>query len=124
MRPYGDDLYNTGRETFLLPVEWKDGWPVILPARTAIPYVHAAPKLPATPAPLTSEAFTAAESFAGPELPKSWMTMRIPTSRWWSVKGGTLTLQARPDKIGGREQYVEYVLESIWKARARIAAGE
>lgn len=28
-RPYEGDYYNTGRETFMAPVEWKDGWPVI-----------------------------------------------------------------------------------------------
>lgn len=37
-RPYGDDLYNTGRETFLLPVEWKDGWPHILEGNEEVPY--------------------------------------------------------------------------------------
>ena len=111
VRPYGDDLYNTGRETFLLPVEWKDGWPVILENGKTIPYVADAPKLPATPAPPTSGPFKAAESFSGPELPKSWMTMRIPTSRWWSVKGGTLNIEARKDKIGGHEQ------PSIWARR-------
>lgn len=111
VRPYGDDLYNTGRETFLLPVEWKDGWPVILPAGEKIPYVHAAPKLPVTAAAPTSGPFTAAESFAGPDLPPNWMTMRIPASRWWSVKGGTLSLQARPDKLGGHEQ------PSMWARR-------
>jgi alpha-N-arabinofuranosidase len=29
-RPYEGDYYNTGRETFMLPVKWEDGWPVIL----------------------------------------------------------------------------------------------
>lgn len=27
-RPYEGDYYNTGRETFMAPVEWNDGWPV------------------------------------------------------------------------------------------------
>ena len=26
-RPYEGDYYNTGRETFMTPLEWKDGWP-------------------------------------------------------------------------------------------------
>lgn len=30
-RPYEGDYYNTGRETFMTPVEWKDGWPLINP---------------------------------------------------------------------------------------------
>jgi alpha-N-arabinofuranosidase len=106
VRPYGDDLYNTGRETFLLPVEWKDGWPVILEAGKTIPYVATAPKLPGPKVvpPPTSGAFKAVETFAGPELPLNWMTMRIPTQRWWSVGQGALTLEARPDKLGGKAQ--------------------
>jgi len=28
VRPYQDDYYNTGRETFIAPVEWKHDWPV------------------------------------------------------------------------------------------------
>lgn len=42
-RPYADDRYNTGRETFLLPVQWRDGWPSILPPGAPIPYVAKAP---------------------------------------------------------------------------------
>ena len=46
-RPYRDNLSNMGRETFLLPVQWgADGWPVILPAKTAVPHVAALPALP------------------------------------------------------------------------------
>jgi xylan 1,4-beta-xylosidase len=42
-RPYEMIHYNTGRETFLLPVRWRDGWPVILGRAESIPYVVAAP---------------------------------------------------------------------------------
>ena len=38
-RPYEGNLYNTGRETFLLPVTWKDGWPIILESGKAVPTV-------------------------------------------------------------------------------------
>jgi beta-xylosidase len=36
--PYRGGLYNTGRETFLLPVTWKNGQPIILPDGQEIPY--------------------------------------------------------------------------------------
>ena len=45
-RTYASSHYNTGRETFLLPVTWQDGWPVILqsgrsdPVRRPGPEVH------------------------------------------------------------------------------------
>jgi len=34
-RPYEDDYYNTGRETFMLPVEWVDGWPVVVAEKSS-----------------------------------------------------------------------------------------
>jgi xylan 1,4-beta-xylosidase len=106
VRPYGDDLYNTGRETFLLPVEWKDGWPIILENGKTIPYVHAKPDLPATTPtpPPTSGAFKVREAFDGDALPLSWVTMRIPQQRWWRLEGGKLVLTARPEAIGGMTQ--------------------
>ncbi|MEO8114896.1 MAG: glycoside hydrolase family 43 protein, partial [Phenylobacterium sp.] len=105
-RPYASDLYNTGRQTFLLPVRWVDDWPVILPAGQAIPFVHRRPKLAPSPAPKlpTSGDFAVRDEFDGPKLAPYWMMLRNPKSRWYSLARGTLTLQARPDPIGGRAQ--------------------
>jgi len=36
--PYREGLYNTGRETFMLPVKWQDGQPIILQDGLEIPY--------------------------------------------------------------------------------------
>jgi len=38
VRPYEGDYYNTGRETFLAPVEWRDGWPIINPNHKEVQY--------------------------------------------------------------------------------------
>lgn len=43
-RSYDGVHYNTGRETFMLPVTWHDGWPVILAKGKPIPYVVQAPR--------------------------------------------------------------------------------
>lgn len=40
VRPYSDNFYNTGRETFIAPVTWKDGWPVINPDSKEIKYSY------------------------------------------------------------------------------------
>jgi alpha-N-arabinofuranosidase len=40
VRPYKDNYYNTGRETFIAPVEWKNGWPVVDPGNTEIQYAY------------------------------------------------------------------------------------
>ncbi|TDE17324.1 glycoside hydrolase family 43 protein [Dyadobacter psychrotolerans] len=38
VRPYEGNFYNTGRETFIAPVEWKDDWPIINPSSREIKY--------------------------------------------------------------------------------------
>jgi alpha-N-arabinofuranosidase len=43
VRPYADDFYNTGRETFIAPVTWKEDWPVVDPAHQEIQYYYEAP---------------------------------------------------------------------------------
>ncbi|MET0274658.1 MAG: glycoside hydrolase family 43 protein [Phenylobacterium sp.] len=96
-RPYAGDFYNVGRETFLLPVTWKDGWPVILPNGETIPEVHARPNLPRQAAAKTA----VREDFDGAKLPLGWMAVRDPTSDWYRLAGGALSLTARSEPLGG-----------------------
>ncbi|HEV7380469.1 MAG TPA: glycoside hydrolase family 43 protein, partial [Dyadobacter sp.] len=42
VRPYEGNFYNTGRETFIAPVEWKNDWPVINPDSKEIKYEYTA----------------------------------------------------------------------------------
>jgi xylan 1,4-beta-xylosidase len=104
VRPYEGDYYNTGRETFLLPVTWVDGWPLILPAGERIPFRHPRPDLPADAAPEipTTGNFTLREQFHGPELPPHWLRIRTPRERWYELDpvAGSLSLRARPEHIG------------------------
>lgn len=41
VRPYEGNFYNTGRETFIAPVEWKNDWPIINPSGKEIKYEYA-----------------------------------------------------------------------------------
>lgn len=41
-RPYTGDYYNTGRETFIAPVEWKEDWPIINPNFKEVQYSYTA----------------------------------------------------------------------------------
>ena len=108
VRPYEGDLYNTGRETFLLPVDWVEGWPVILPAGERIPYRHERPDLPrdAAPAIPTTGNFTLRDEFAGPELAPYWLRIRTPRERWYdfTANPGALTLRARDQHLGRQAQ--------------------
>jgi len=105
-RPYDDDYYNTGRETFLLPLEWKDGWPSFIGGREPVPYAVKKPNLPAQPTPAipTHGNFSVREEFDGRTLAPYWMMLRTPREQWWTLGGGALTLRARPDDVAGKGQ--------------------
>ena len=106
-RPYEGVHYNTGRETFLLPVTWHDGWPVILPHGEPIPYVAPAPKMdPAGAAAVgtavgyavSSGNFTWRDDFASPSLRSEWVQVRVPKQPWFDLtsRPGWLTVHPLP----------------------------
>lgn len=103
VRPYRGDFYNTGRETFLLPVRWEDGWPRITDPGAVIPYAHARPDLPRQSAPPvpTSGPFHVRDEFDG-ALASYWLTPRNPREGWSSFADGGLVLRARPVPLGAR----------------------
>jgi len=107
-RPYRDYLYNIGRETFLLPVEWRDGWPVILTGMASVPYVHRRPNLPpdSRPGSALSGNFTERDDFDALDLRPSWVVLRTPREPWYDATStpGWLTVQARAAPLEGLEQ--------------------
>lgn len=115
-RPYEGDFYNIGRETFLLPVTWKDGWPVILDPGKPIPHVVAKPRLPAGPAPKlpTSGDFAYVDGFDTPKLGMQWIGVRTPKANFWRLDRGDLVLKGGaalgdqkgvPAFLGRRQQH-------------------
>ena len=105
-RPYDtEDHYNIGRETFLAPVAWKDGWPIINPGSEEVQFSYPKPNLPTGPAPklpLNGD-FTYKEDFKESKLPLHWLMLRTPRSEWYSLSqpAGSLTLDVRPETISG-----------------------
>jgi alpha-N-arabinofuranosidase len=101
-RIYGETHYNTGRETFLLPVAWKDDWPVILPKGEAIPYTVPGPAQMsvADQVPMSGN-FTWRDDFDRPTLDPSWLYVRVPRTEWADlrVRPGTLTIHARTERL-------------------------
>lgn len=106
-RPYDQqDSYNIGRETFLAPVEWVEGWPVINPDFEEVQYSYRRPNLPAGDEPELplSGNFRYREEFDSKELPMYWVFMRTPSTQWHSLDNpaGSLTLDVRPETISGK----------------------
>ncbi|WP_246167131.1 glycoside hydrolase family 43 protein [Sphingomonas piscis] len=100
VRPYEGDFYNTGRETFLMPVSWAEGWPRITRPGETIPYVLKRPNLRPSGTAANGRRERVREEFNGQALPLDWMMMRNPRERWYSLSGGALQLTPRPVGLG------------------------
>ena len=97
-RPYESALSNMGRETFLLPVRWpKDGWPSILTAGTPVPQVLRRPELPLGK---IVDRKQWRDDFTAPNLAHSWLMLRQPKDRWFTLSPKRLTLRAQPVSLG------------------------
>lgn len=118
-RPYDRRFYNTGRETFLLPVTWRDGWPHILPPGEPVPYQARKPAgLPPTPgAEPTTGNFVWRDDFEGTGLSPHWNLLRSGGRDWYRIDGVALTLEPRavsladlrqPAFVGRRQQHTAF----------------
>lgn len=104
-RPYEEDYYNTGRDTYMLPVTWRNGWPTILEQGKAVPTVVSM----SSP---TGGArggfggftgnFTYTDRFSSDKLDLRWMFLRNP-SQFYSITDNGLTINAKPVNITQRE---------------------
>ncbi len=117
-RPYEDGYYNTGRETFLAPVRWDDGWPRITASNEEIGYRYPFPLLPerTSQAPYSGN-YQFRDEFGGPMISPEWLFLRTPHERWYDLisRKGFLALKARketcsgamnPSFLGRRQQHV------------------
>ncbi|KPF63296.1 hypothetical protein IP79_09915 [Porphyrobacter sp. AAP60] len=96
-RPFTAQSTLMGRETFLLPLEWKDGWPRFLDRGEAVPMVAAKPKLPASSG---SDWQMWRDEFDG-ALSDEWIGLRTPgQENLASVEAGELRLVAGPAAAG------------------------
>ncbi|AFN75323.1 Alpha-N-arabinofuranosidase [Melioribacter roseus P3M-2] len=124
-RPYDNGYYNTGRETFLAPVKWIDGWPVINPDYEEVQYFY---PYPAKPAKEFAERkysgnFIIVDEFDEDELSGDWIYLRTPEEKWHSLKEkeGFLRINLRPETcsgngnpsfIGHRQQHIKCSAET------------
>jgi xylan 1,4-beta-xylosidase len=119
-RPYGGYYRNLGRETFLLPVVWEDGWPVVSPGNGRVEQSYIVPNLAS--APLKSE--ESRDEFEAPVLEKCWQFLRTPREAFWSLserpsylrlyaKPARMTDLASPAFIGRRQQHFDFTVKTV-----------
>jgi xylan 1,4-beta-xylosidase len=119
MRPYGGYFYNLGRETFLVPVRWEDGWPIVSPGSGRVEFVYPAPDLPEH----CWAAAPACDNFDAHTLAPHWILLRSPRGDWYSLseRPGYLSLRLRPERlseltnpsfVGRRQQHIDFAATS------------
>lgn len=117
-RPYEEDYYNTGRDTYLLPVTWKDGWPTILKKDTPIPTVNDKLNLKPAENQWTGN-FSYTDTFKDSKLNQRWMLLRNPTD-FYTIGDG-ITIQSKdvniaerksPSAIFVRQQHTTFTAET------------
>lgn len=123
VRPYEGDFYNTGRETFIAPVEWKNDWPMIEHGEKAIAYSYPVSykevKLKGALPQSGNFAYTLTFDKA---LDPSLLFMRTLDKSWYSIskkQGLTLKLKSEtvmetgnPAFIGKRQQHLYSTAET------------
>ncbi len=115
-RPFEGQSTLLGRETFLLPVQWEDGWPYFLKSGEAVPMVSQRPDLPTSPG---EEWRNWRDDFDQLSLSPEWITLRSPdggAAMLHDIERGTMRLEpgaasagslARPSFIGRRLRHHE-----------------
>jgi beta-xylosidase len=102
-RPFEEGCYNTGRETFLAPVRWTEGWPRITEGNEEVRYSYPCPS-ESQSAQIARTGGTFRDEFSGRTLDRQWMFLRTPHERWYRLgaKKGFLAVSLRAEMCGGR----------------------
>ena len=127
MRTYGGYHYPLGRETFLVPVTWEDGWPVFAPGPGRVADEVDVPF--AGPAPLGASQGTTSGVVRPDDL--RWTSLRRPAAEFAVPRGdgwdltmlpATLTEPVTPAFLGVRQRHVDVDVRAVLDALA--VAGE
>ncbi|NTV91257.1 MAG: family 43 glycosylhydrolase, partial [Clostridiales bacterium] len=98
---------NLGRESFIAPVIWEEGWPVISPGTGKVEACYPAPELPEPPemselselpelSELKPESVPERDDFDDDRLSMQWVFIGTPYNDFYSLKDGKLTLKILP----------------------------
>ncbi|WP_372752922.1 glycoside hydrolase family 43 protein [Labilibaculum sp.] len=121
-RPYDDDCFNTGRESFLVPVSWKNGWPLFLETDRKVELIQENTGLPSTNNAadcVPNGNFIHTDNFDSEELIADWNFIRTPYNKCYVIntKQKRLELESlpvnirdfgQPAFIGRRQQHTNF----------------
>jgi xylan 1,4-beta-xylosidase len=119
MRPYGGYYYNLGRETFLAPARWEEGWLIVSPGMGRVEFEYPAPNL-------SEHAWKAnppRDDFDEKTLAYQWNFLRTPRDNFYDLteRPGFLRLRLRPQHlsecgnpsfVGRRQQHTRFTAQT------------
>lgn len=123
-RPYQDNHFNTGRESFLLPVDWENEWPVILESGKKVPLkVESSHNLSDRENNdfFPTGNFMVRDEFSADSLEFPWNFIRTPEGNWFSLEDDQLKLDFKevsfrekknPAFIGRRQQHKNFTVSA------------
>lgn len=120
-RPYSEYYFSTGRETCLLPVDWKPDGPIILEDGKPMPVVVSKPGLKTSKRP--SGNFYWKDDFNKRALVMEWNMARTPRDQWFTIRKGKLVLDAtdksiydkvNPAFLGRRQQHMSFTASTTF----------
>lgn len=95
-RPYGGYHKNLGRETFIAPVKWEEGWPVINPGLGVLQFEYDAPDLPE----FTVKNRKNKDDFDTEKLDFCWNILGTPDESTYKLEDGYLKIQLSDLPLG------------------------
>jgi len=99
-QPYSGNYYNTGRQTFMLPVDWSGEWPIILPKGKPIPSEVQIPTVSNLgEKPFADYSAKWRDEFDQPELMLEWNFIRTPKEKWYELKDNSLIVHSNAVNI-------------------------
>jgi alpha-N-arabinofuranosidase len=116
-----------GRETYLAPVEWRDGWPVVNDGKPITPKMTASFPLPAgmagVAATVTRPSGSTRDDFTTPKLALCWNFLRVidPATFSLAERPGWLTLHGTSNDLLSK-QAVAWIGQRLLDKSARISA--
>ncbi|MGD7045639.1 glycoside hydrolase family 43 protein [Jeotgalibacillus proteolyticus] len=113
---------NLGRETYLMPIQWEDGWPIMSPGTGKLEMSYPIPELPQQE--VSQPASSVCDHFEEDKLALHWNFLRTPKEEFYSLtsRPGFLSLMLRPEKltelvnpsfVGRRQQHFHFQASTV-----------
>lgn len=117
-RPYGGYHKNMGRETFIAPVVWENGWPVVSPGTGKVEWSYPAPE--SLIQEIMIQRAEQREEFDSSKLAYCWNFLGTPVNHVYKIEDSCLKLKTVRPTIGNSDK-TEHMAEAGLEAEAALA---